>query len=51
MKEKLESDKDNAYFSYELATIYRDVPLDRNLNKFTYDGPNLEKLKDIFQNL
>ena len=51
MKEKLESDKDNAYFSYELATIYRDVPLDRNLNKFTYDGPNLEKLKDIFQDL
>ena len=51
MKEKLETDKDNAYFSYELATIYRDVPLENDLNKFTYEGPNLNKLKEMYQEL
>ena len=51
MKEKLETDKDNAYFSYELATIYREVPLENDLNKFTYDGPNLKELKEMYQEL
>ena len=37
-KEKLENDKDNAYFSYELATIYKDVPIDTDLNKIKYNG-------------
>ncbi len=37
-KEKLENDKDNAYFSYELATIYKDVPIDVNLNNIEYRG-------------
>ena len=30
-KEKLMQDKENAYFSYELATIYKEVPLEINL--------------------
>ena len=37
-KEKLENDKDNAYFSYELATIYKEVPIDTDLNKIKYNG-------------
>lgn len=51
MREKLELDKDSAYFSYELATIFRDVPLNVDLGSLTYDGPNLEALKAILQEL
>ena len=51
LKEKLELDKDNAYFSYELATIYRDVPLELDLSKLTYDGPNVDSLREIYQEL
>lgn len=51
LKEKLETDRDNAYFSYELATIYRDVPLDVHLGSLTYDGANQQKLKALFQQL
>lgn len=38
VKEKLIKDKKNAYFSYELATIYKDVPLDTSLEKIKYNG-------------
>ncbi len=51
MKEKLEADKENAYFSYELATIYRDVPIEVALSELTYDGPNFASLKGLFQEL
>ncbi len=37
-KEKLLNDKENAFFSYELATIYKDVPIDTDLNKIEYLG-------------
>ncbi|MBQ3307198.1 MAG: DNA polymerase I [Bacilli bacterium] len=37
-KEKLESDKENAYMSYDLATIYRDVPLGFDLEDCKYEG-------------
>lgn len=30
--EKLEKDKDNAYMSYDLATIYKEVPIDTSLD-------------------
>ena len=51
LREKLVEDKNNAYFSYELATIYRDVPLDVDLSKLTYDGPNMEELTKIYTEL
>ena len=35
-KEKLINDKDNAYFSYKLATIYKEVPLD-----YTFEDVNM----------
>lgn len=45
-KEKLELDKENAYKSYDLATIYVDVPIDTDLNKIKYNGVNaLEYIK------
>lgn len=37
-KEKLINDKEMAYFSYELATIYKEVPIDTDLNKIKYNG-------------
>ncbi len=39
-KEKLETDKENAYMSYDLATIYREVPLDFSLEDLKYQGIN-----------
>ena len=37
-KEKLLDDKENAYMSYDLATIFRDVPLDFTLEDCKYSG-------------
>ena len=42
-KEKLENDKENCYMSYDLATIYRKVDIDTDLEKITYKGINYEK--------
>ncbi len=39
-RERLKNDKENAYFSYELATIYKDVPIDVNLENIKYEGPS-----------
>ena len=50
-KEKLLTDKDNAYMSYELATIYREVPIDIDFNAFKYNGPNVIELKKIYEEL
>ena len=37
-KEKLENDRENAYKSFDLATIYREVPLDFSLDDCVYTG-------------
>ena len=41
-KEKLLADKDNAYMSYDLATIFREVPLEFDLEDCKYGGINQE---------
>ena len=41
-KEKLENDRENAYMSYDLATIYREVELDFTLEDLKYKGCNKE---------
>lgn len=38
LKEKLEIDKEKAYMSYDLATIYKDVPIDTDFEKIKYRG-------------
>ena len=38
LKEKLEQDKDSAYMSYDLATIYKEVPIDTDFEKIRYKG-------------
>ncbi len=37
-KEKLLDGKDSAFFSKEIATIYKDVPIDKDLTKIKYNG-------------
>ena len=49
-KEKLVLDKDSAFMSKKIATIYKEVPIEATLNDLTYNGPT-EKLKDIYQEL
>ena len=48
-KEKLINDKDKAYMSYEMATIYREVPLDFSLEDLKYNGLNLEEYISLLQ--
>ena len=50
-KEKLLVDKENAYISYDLATIYREVPIDVNFEDFKYIGPNINKLRELYEEL
>ena len=50
-KEKLISDKENAYMSYDLATIYRDVDIPFSLEDCKYNGLNRSKYIDILEEL
>ena len=51
MKEKLEADKENAFISKEIATIYRDVPLNVCLDDVIYKGPDFVSLNKIYEDL
>ncbi len=51
VQKKLIDDKDNAYMSYDLATIYRDVPLDFTLNDLKYEGVNYKEYVNILKDL
>ena len=48
-KEKLINDKDNAYMSYEMATIYRNVPLDFELEDLKYNGLNMDEYVELLK--
>ena len=48
-KEKLQNDKDSAYMSYDLATIYREVPLDFTLEDCKYTRENTEEFKSLLE--
>ena len=50
-KEKLIDDKDSAYMSYEMATIYREVPLDFELEDLKYNGLNLDEYINVLKEL
>ena len=51
LHDKLVDGKDNAYMSYEIATIYRDVPIDFTLESLKYTGINKDKMKNILEEL
>lgn len=50
-REKLINDKDNAYMSYDLATIYREVPLDFSLDDCKYNGFRPAEYKEKLEEL
>ena len=50
LHDKLLSDKESAFFSKDICTIYLDVPLNNQLEELTYTGPT-DKLQDIYEEL
>ena len=51
-KEKLENDRDNAFMSKEIATIYRDVPLGiKDLEDIKYIPKETENLNKLYEEL
>lgn len=50
-REKLEIDKENAFMSKEIATIYREVPLDIEFEGIKYLGTNEKELASIYEEL
>ena len=49
--DKLLNDKENAYMSYDIATIYKEVPIDTELEKLTYEKEDTEELINIYNDL
>ena len=50
-KEKLINDKENAFMSKKIATIYRDVPLNIDLEDLKFDLKDDPKLKEVYNEL
>lgn len=50
VQNKLVIDKENAYISYKLATIYNSVPLDYSLDDLKYMGES-DELYDLYEEL
>ena len=51
VKHKLIQDKDNAYMSYDIATIYKDVPLNVELEELAYIPKDKNELYKIYNEL
>ena len=49
--EKLENDRENAYMSYDIATIYKYVPIESNLDDIIYQGYKREEYEKILNEL
>lgn len=50
-REKLELDRDNAFMSKEIATIYKEVPLNISFEEIKYNGINENALSEIYEDL
>ena len=51
LKEKLLNDKESAYFSYKLATIYKTIDFDYNFKSIKYRGIDTDKLIEKYKEL
>ena len=51
LQEKLIQDKKNAYMSYDLATIYTEVPLEISMEDIRYRGTDKNKLIPLYEEL
>ena len=50
-REKLIEDKESAYFSYKLATIYKEVPFDYTFESIKYNKPDITGLIEEYKEL
>ncbi len=50
-RDKLVNDKENAFKSKDLATIYTKVPVEYSLDELKYVGPDTIKLKKMYEEL
>ena len=48
LKEKLVDDKESAFFSKKIATIYLDVPIEDNLEDMKYTKERTYELTNLF---
>ncbi len=51
LQEKLRKGKEDAFFSKELATLDRDIPLEFSLDRLKVNSPDYKKLFALFQRL
>jgi len=51
LKDKLIEGKESAYASYDLATIYKEVPIDTNFENIRYKGINYKEYLRILEEL
>jgi DNA polymerase-1 len=51
LKEKLLDDKENAYFSYKLATIYKDIDFDYTFESIRYKDIDSDELIELYKEL
>lgn len=51
LNENLTTYKDNAFMSRDLATIVLDAPITITMNDLTYDGPNMDEVVKIYEEL
>ena len=51
MHEKLVTDKENAFMSYDLATIYKEVPIDTSLESIKKENINEEEYSNLLKEL
>ena len=51
IQEKLKREKDNAYMSYDIATIYKEVPINLSLDDIKYLGINVNEYEKILTEL
>jgi len=50
-KEKLIEDKENAFLSRKLATVYRDIEIEYDKNKLKLENKDLNKLLEIYRTM
>ena len=51
LKEKLETDKMQAYMSQTLARIITDIPIDFNIEEYKVQKPDIKNLSDLYDDL
>ncbi len=51
MKEKVENFSEQAVLSKQLVTIKADVPLEYDIDAMEYQGPQVDKLRELFEEL